>query len=121
MLTLSIQQPWADLIINHGKDIENRSWSTEFRGQILIHTGSKFDRESFDKLKKAGWYKNVFESHFQKGGIVGITEIVGCVTESPSVWFFGEFGFVLQNSKPLPFHRCKGQLMIYNTPYIMPA
>lgn len=36
MKALSIRQPWAHLII-HGKPIENRSWSTTYRGPLLLH------------------------------------------------------------------------------------
>lgn len=39
MLALSIRQPWAWLIINGGKDIENRDWPTKFRSRILVHAG----------------------------------------------------------------------------------
>ena len=34
---LSIQQPWAWLIVNDHKDIENRDWRTHYRGPVLIH------------------------------------------------------------------------------------
>jgi hypothetical protein len=37
MKTLSIKQPWAGLIINGVKDIENRTWQTKYRGKILVH------------------------------------------------------------------------------------
>ena len=37
MKALSIRQPWAWLILNAGKDIENRSWYTSVRGRVLIH------------------------------------------------------------------------------------
>ncbi len=47
MKALSIRQPWAWLIANGYKDIENRSWRTNFRGEFLIHAGKKFD--------SAGW------------------------------------------------------------------
>lgn len=30
---LSIRQPWAWLIVNGYKDIENRTWPTHFRGK----------------------------------------------------------------------------------------
>ena len=43
MKALSIMQPWAWLICAGHKDIENRSWSTGFRGPVLIHAGKKFD------------------------------------------------------------------------------
>ena len=40
---LSIKQPWAWLIVNGFKDIENRTWATNYRGPMLIHAGKSFD------------------------------------------------------------------------------
>ncbi len=39
MKALSVRQPWAWLIVNGYKDVENRDWNTKLRGQIWIHTG----------------------------------------------------------------------------------
>ncbi len=44
------------------------------------------------------------------GGIIGIAEIVDCVDNSDSEWFFGPFGFVLDNIKPIDFIPIKGKL-----------
>jgi delta-aminolevulinic acid dehydratase/porphobilinogen synthase len=33
--TLSIKQPWAELILENKKTIEIRSWSTKFRGYFF--------------------------------------------------------------------------------------
>ncbi|MEK2602921.1 ASCH domain-containing protein [Burkholderia arboris] len=38
---LSIRQPWAELILSGRKSIEIRSWSTEYRGAVWLHTGQK--------------------------------------------------------------------------------
>lgn len=40
---LSIRQPWAWLIVAGLKDIENRTWKTDYRGRLLIHAGKEFD------------------------------------------------------------------------------
>ena len=37
MRTLSIRNPWADLVAFGVKDVENRSWKTDYRGEFLIH------------------------------------------------------------------------------------
>jgi hypothetical protein len=37
MKILSVRQPWAALIVSGHKDIENRTWSTRYRGPVLIH------------------------------------------------------------------------------------
>jgi hypothetical protein len=52
MKALSIQQPWAWLIVNGYKDIENRSWFTKGRGKFLLHAGKKLDKESLQFLKQ---------------------------------------------------------------------
>jgi hypothetical protein len=32
-----LRPPWWSWILEGGKDIENRSWSTDYRGTILVH------------------------------------------------------------------------------------
>jgi hypothetical protein len=108
MKALSIMQPWAWLIIAGHKDIENRSWPTKYRGLVLIHAGKKFD--GADDADEWEWPHIERPKKFDMGGIVGQAEIVDCVTTSESEWFFGRYGFVIRNAKPLPFRPCRGQL-----------
>ena len=37
MKTLSLLQPWASLVATGAKQIETRSWTTAYRGPLLIH------------------------------------------------------------------------------------
>ncbi len=37
MKTLSLLQPWASLVALGEKQIETRSWKTDYRGPLLIH------------------------------------------------------------------------------------
>jgi len=37
---LSLRQPWAWAVLSAGKTIENRKWSTSFRGVFLLHAAS---------------------------------------------------------------------------------
>lgn len=104
MKALSIQQPWAWLIANGRKDIENRSWPTKFRGEFLIHAGKKYDDYfiwPFYTLHRTPLPAR--DAPAMLGGIVGIAEIVDCVTESDSPWFQGKYGFVIRNARPLPY------------------
>lgn len=114
MKALSIQQPWAWLIVNGYKDIENREWSTNERGPFHVHTGQKFDREGYN------WIRRAFPEipmpkpeEFQMGGIVGQMTITGCVTSSSSKWFFGRYGFTLADAVPCEFRKYKGQLKFF--------
>lgn len=121
MLALSIRQPWAWAILRAGKDIENRDWPTKVRGRVLIHASKGMTQDEwadgFETIRSAGredpreLYLN-FPSFYaiERGGIVGEVEIVDCVDESESPWFFGRYGFVLRNPKPLPFVPYKGRL-----------
>lgn len=106
---LSIKQPHADKIIYRGKDIENRTWRTKFRGTVAIHAGMKFDEYAglSDKEKK----------QLVRGAIVGVVDVVDCVDKHKSKWFNGPIGFVLKNPRPLkkPIP-CKGKLGFWNVP-----
>lgn len=125
---LSIMQPWAGLIVHGLKDIENRSWPTRYRGPVLIHAGKKRDGDAQDDVD--GFIHPVTGEPldpdalaavtYSTGGIVGVAEIVDCVSRSNSPWFVGEYGFVIRNARPLPFVPCRGALGFF-TPDVDPA
>lgn len=57
MLALTVWQPWATLIIHHGKTIENRTWPPPTRvvGQRLaIHAGKQIDRAALAEAARVG-------------------------------------------------------------------
>lgn len=115
---LSIRQPWAWLIVNGHKDIENRCWKTHFRGKIYVHAAKGMTRSDYLACEICcadipGADLPPFET-LERGGIVGTVEIVDCVDQDASPWFFGEFGFVLKNPAPLPFRPLKGALGFFN-------
>lgn len=121
MIAISIRQPWANLILKAGKNIENRDWATKVRGRVLIHAAKGCTREELgDALDFAaqacGVRYSVDLKTIERGGIVGSVEIVDCVTESDSEWFVGRYGFVLRDPRPLPFIPFKGQLGFFNVP-----
>lgn len=113
---LSIMQPWAWLIVNGHKDIENRDWRCHRRGPILIHAGKRVDRDAMVDLR-AGRHPVTGErlainlpETFETGGIVGEAVITGCVAHSDSPWFVGRYGILMREARPLPFVPCKGAL-----------
>lgn len=120
MKALSIRQPWAWLIVNGHKDIENRSWTTKFRGPVLIHaakgmTGAEYN-DAYHFALEVGIKIPSFND-LERGGIVGMATITGCDDNSLSPWFFGKFGFELADAKPLPFLPYKGQLGFFDIDY----
>jgi hypothetical protein len=101
MKALTIWQPWASLIVEGSKDIENRSWSTDYRGPLLIHAGAhkptKREREMFDL------------GPLQLGGIVGVAQLVDCVRDHPSSWAMPDcWHWVLEAPQVLPFVVMRG-------------
>jgi hypothetical protein len=106
---LSIRQPWADLIVRGGKDIENRSWPAKYRGPILVHASLKLDREACNEY-------GLHHSRLLTGGIVGIAEITDCVLKHQSTWYKGPYGFVLRNRRPLEFLEWPGALGLCDAP-----
>jgi len=124
-MVISVRQPWAWLIVNGFKDIENRTWPTRFRGRVQIHAGQTMTRDDYESCALFWQSSEISEEvahkllnqfptfemlKAERGGIIGEAEIVDCVTESDSPWFVGEYGFVMRNQKALPFRICKGKL-----------
>ncbi len=124
MKALSIRQPWAWLIVNGYKDIENRSWNTKFRGPVLIHASSRRPtcaevqaaREILDKTH--GWAAARLmpsPEYFELGGFVGIATITGTCESSPSPWFFGPVGFQLRDAAIVRFKPYRGRLSFFDS------
>lgn len=117
MKTLSIRQPWAWLIVNGHKDVENRTWSTKVRGPVLIHAAKGMTRDEYEDARSHAAHLSVqipaFEA-LERGGIVGLAVITSCVGDSASPWFFGPYGFVLRDAKPLPFTPLRGSLGFFD-------
>jgi hypothetical protein len=40
---LSLSRPWTELVLRHGKDVENRRWATSYRGPLVIHGAKSWD------------------------------------------------------------------------------
>lgn len=124
MKALSIKQPWASLIVNGIKDIENRDWRTYFRGFVAIHSSAKLDRDEMESAcgLMRGFVPRFSAARFQQdkfplGAIIGVAEIVDCVESSESPWFMGDFGFVIRNAVAFPAPiACKGALLFWEVP-----
>jgi len=55
---LSVKQPWASLIVDGNKTIETRTWSTSYRGDLLIVSSKEPDRsEMFTRMRHDDRFK----------------------------------------------------------------
>lgn len=87
---LTVCQPWAWAIAIEGaagKDVENRTWSTDYRGVILIHAGlSKKFLGSLDCREYPGCPVPPAADDMVYGAFVAAARVVGCVRNSRSLW-----------------------------------
>ncbi len=118
MRALTVRQPWA-WAIAHGKDIENRDWSTCIRGVIAIHAAKGMTH--YEYLSNQSFIEGNAAilpplERIVRGAIIGTVEIVDCVTTSDSVWFEGPCGFVLKGFQPCEPVPCKGALGFWTVP-----
>lgn len=120
MKALSVTRPWSTLILR-GKDIENRTWTTSFRGTFLLHAAQSWSKEA---TAWAQWAE-LRDDRFTLGdfswrpadhatGIVGLADLVDvCSSELTSndralpcdcgVWAMpGQYHWRLANVRPLP-------------------
>jgi len=130
-LAISIRQPWAYCILHLGKDIENRDWSTNFRGDVCVHAAKGMTRSEYEDClatvhavseERPFPSGRVFPEFdvLARGGIVGVVNIANCIPSSASPWFVGKHGFVLRNARPVEFIPVRGALGFFDWRSRMP-
>lgn len=124
MKAISIKQPYASLIVSGIKNIENRTWKTNYRGRVLIHASavpalSDIGDLPTEQLKYAysemGKGKEI--EPIVTSAIIGSVEIVDCVQNHNSVWAEkGVWNWVLANPVKFkePILGVKGKLSIWD-------
>ena len=130
---LSVRQPWAWLLCEGLKDVENRNWRTNYRGTLYIHAGKSFDWDALGWMNQAATIhaglkvEGHFGINFDKsrfiitkhedefGAIVGRVDLIDC-GRSQSVWAQPEVQYHWtvrhgQHIVPIPM---RGQLGLFN-------
>ena len=100
MKVLTIKNPWAMLILIGLKDVENRSWKTDYRGKLLIHSSKQSSSKKMNEIQDFV-SKNILSEEERNqlrynskakhtcctfGSIIGEVELVDCVQNSGSKW-----------------------------------
>lgn len=132
---LSIKQPWAWLIVNGHKDIENRDWLKRFPKRILVHTGQSADADAHGAMVRSRHPvtgkpldPRIYDAYIDAcklispgisqppnlGGFVGMVDITGVQEDHDSPWFVGDYGYILANGRPLPFLPWRGVLGFFD-------
>lgn len=120
---LTVRQPWAWMIVNGFKDVENRTWKVPYRGPLLIHAAKSMTTVEYQIAQRYAASRNVPlppMAQFPQRGLVGIVtlkEIFGQRDQYRitlnSEWFEGPCGWHLTDPKPLPFMPCTGRLRLF--------
>jgi hypothetical protein len=135
MKCLSVNQPWATLIMLGHKQYETRTWSTRYRGPLAIHASKQFPEaaaqlcqtEPFRTLlREAGFHHG---ADLPRGRILGTVQLLDCVpvrsvlaTLSEKEKALGDFlcgRHVLRLGQPLPLERpimMTGKLGLFDLP-----
>jgi hypothetical protein len=88
---LSIRQPWTDLLLSGEKRVENRTWSTAWRGELVLHAGKQQDPRG----RKLAAERGIVLPAPQTGAYLGCARLVdvhpdaGCCREvwgEPDCW-----------------------------------
>ena len=116
MKALTVCQGWASLIFHEEfpKDVENRTWSTSHRGDLLIHAG-RSQKQITESRELCSRLKIRHPRDLVYGAIIGIVEIEDCRTDSKSPWAeSGSQHWILKNprlfERPIP---CNGALSLW--------
>ncbi len=92
MKILTIHPLWAWAIVYAGKDVENRTWATKYRGPLGIHAakGAANYGVIADFIRRLGYAPPTLaelRDRGMTGAIVGTVNLVGKKTDSP--WYLG--------------------------------
>jgi len=110
---LSIRQPWATLILMGGKNVENRTWKTNWTGRLVIHASQKMDESAGDLIWQA---EQLFGGPLPRGAFIGEVELYGWsdVEFASSEWATGPWCWLLGHpvayKTPIP---AKGKLGLF--------
>lgn len=123
MKVITIKQPWAEMIVLGIKDIENRTWRTNFRGRILVHAAKTIVpySEIINYYPLPAARNAIREIQNQSptcitSAIIGSVEIADCVRNHPSEWAEeGVWNWVLSNpiKYDKPITSINGKLSIW--------
>ena len=128
MKVLTIREPFATLIKNKVKYIETRSWKTNYRGELYIHSGlAKLSKDVKERKNLSELYN---EDDLKYGYIICKCNLVDCIymtdefikeekEKNPNNFIagryeVGRYAWVLDDIEPIKPIEVKGKLGIWN-------
>jgi hypothetical protein len=103
------------------KGIENRGWSTKFRGRFAVHVAMKSSREEWEAAEKIvddpdQWdaIRSVLKAFDVAGRVIGTVELADVVWGHPSKWVEpGKWHWILRDPEPMAPVPAKGRLGLW--------
>ena len=122
MKALTLWQPWASVVALGIKKIENRRWkppASVIGRRIAIHAGKTYDEKGAKLIAEicGGQPERV-----PFGVLMATARVVGVVTTPEEValdqrrWFFGPYGWVLEDIYPCDEVEIKGAQGLWSLP-----
>ena len=128
---ISLWQPWASAMALGFKKIETRSWSTNYRGFLLIHAAKKVIQ--WPDIRTQAMFDGIVSqpSDLPLGQILCVVNLIGCelirvlncpLTYSEQVWgdyTSGRYKWItkdLQEISPFPY---RGRQGLFDVPDIL--
>ena len=132
MKVLSLMEPWGSLIKEKIKYIETRSWKTNYRGELYIHTSLKKIPKKDERIQNL---VNLLQDKDVKYGyIIAKCNLVDCVymdedfvnkikNENPIEFMCGEYAvgryaWILKDIEMIKPIEAKGHLGLWEYPKI---
>ena len=117
MRAFTVKAPWAWAIIHAGKDVENRTWSTSYRGPLAIHASVGCTGKYYTWAR--GWMAAIGVDvpeldTLPRGCVIGTVELMDCVRDSGSRWGMPDnWHWILRDPKPCAPRFVRGSLGLW--------
>jgi hypothetical protein len=117
---LTLHRPWGWAIRTLNKRVENRGYkcSLPLNSYVAIHNGKKWDKDGaafLDQVNPSGLFENPVDDPNDQGLITCVARYRGTVEESDSEWFFGPYGWILDDVVPIDNIKiARGQQGLWN-------
>lgn len=122
MKVISIQEPFGTLILKKHKRVETRSWKTNYRGELYIHTSSSLFKGDLDKA-----FMYVSKDELSFGYIICKCRLVDCIEMTDDfinsikdtkeydlgIYEVGRYAWILDDIEPIDKIKAKGKLNIW--------
>ncbi len=132
MKVLSLMEPWGSLIKEKIKYIETRSWKTNYRGELYIHTSLKKIPKKDERIQNL--VNLLQDKDIKYGYIIAKCNLVDCVymdedfvnkikNENPIEFMCGEYAvgryaWILKDIEMIKPIEAKGHLGLWEYPKI---